>query len=227
MVVRAMGISNRGERMAGVKRRWQSVISVALLGLAAAGGCGTAVKKDFSGIPAGQVGFDDMCGVQGYFDAIEVKQGTPPAMVDGADIERISESSTSRGGRARFAFETEFQLTAVRRVLIENWKRLPEGLPTARRIEINVNWSERAGLHRVASNSNPELVVDGVATPLPYHVCLSELLFGEPLYRQRRDLLGLVPQSTAHSLALAPGSDAGAPADAAAPAPVPAPTPAP
>ncbi|HEY7372611.1 MAG TPA: hypothetical protein VIF57_10665, partial [Polyangia bacterium] len=26
---------------------------------------------------------------------------------------------------------------------------------------------------------------------LPYHVCLSELLYGEPLYRQRRTMWGL------------------------------------
>lgn len=194
-----------------------TVIAVALLALAC--GCGPGIERDLSGIPAGQVGFDDMCGVQGYFDTIAVKKGDPPAMIDGADVERVSESSTSRGGRARYAFETEFQLATVRRVLTENWKRLPPGIATAHRIEINVNWSERSGLHRVANNSDPELVMDGVATSLPYHICLSELLFGEPLYRQRRDLLGLAPLPTAHSLALTAATDAGVPDGAAAPTP--------
>ncbi|HEY4183958.1 MAG TPA: hypothetical protein VGP07_02775 [Polyangia bacterium] len=194
-------------------------------------GCGTAVKRDLSGIPAGQVGFDDLCGVQDYYDEIAVDKVAAPTMVDGAEIERVAGASTLRGGRARFAFETPFQLMTVRRVLTENWKRLPPALASAHRIEINVNWSERSGLHRVANNSDPELVVDGVATPLPYHICLSELLFGEPLYRQRRDMLGLPPRPTAHSLALPPGADAGAPAslsptaastvDAAAPTPSP------
>ena len=75
-------------------------------------------------------------------------------------------------------------------MLDENWKDLPSRLGVAHHIEINVNWSERAGVRRVANNSDPELVVDGVAASLPYHVCLSELLFGEPLYRQRREMLG-------------------------------------
>jgi hypothetical protein len=31
----------------------------------------------------------------------------------------------------------------------------------------------------------------GETVSLPYHVCLSELLYGEPLYRQRRVMWGL------------------------------------
>lgn len=203
-----------------------NVIAVAVFALTT--GCGaTAVKRDLSGIPAGQVGFDDLCGVQDYFDEIAMNQVAAPTMVDGAEIER----GAIRGGRARFAFETPFQLMTVRRVLTENWKRLPPKLDDAHRIEINVNWSERSGLHRVANNSNPELVVDGVTTPLPYHICLSELLFGEPLYRQRRDMLGLAPRPAGHALALPPGSAAGAPVSHSPPAAstvdVAAPTPSP
>jgi hypothetical protein len=172
------------------------------------------VKRDLSNVPVGRVGFDDLCGLQNYYDTIAIKQATPPAVIDSADIERISDGNTARGGRARFAFETDFQLTTVRRVLDENWKDLPPGLSAAKRIELNVTWSERAGLRRVANDSSPELVADGVAVTLPYHVCLSELLFGEKIYQRRRDVLGLAPRPTAHSLAL--GADAGAPSDVAA-----------
>jgi len=179
-----------------------------------ASACGPGVKRDLSTVPVGQVGFDDLCGLQSYYDTIAIKQATPPAVIDAADIERISEGNTARGGRARFAFETDFQLTTVRRVLEENWKDLPPGLSAAKRIELNVTWSERAGLRRVANNSSPELVADGVAVSLPYHVCLSELLFGEKIYQRRREVLGLAPRPTAHSLALGP--DAGAPSDDAA-----------
>jgi hypothetical protein len=109
-------------------------------------------------------------------------------------------------------------------VLDENWKDLPSRLRVAHQIQINVNWSERAGLRRVANNSDPELVVDGIATSLPYHVCLSELLFGEPLYRQRRELLGQAPQPTPRSPALdgGPPADAGVPSGPAAPTSSPA-----
>ena len=171
--------------------RLKNVIGIALV--AQALGCGTTVKRDLSAIPVGQVGFDDLCGLQEYFDEISLKMVAPPELVDGADIEHTSKTATARGGRARFAFQTPFQLVTVRRVLDQNWKHLPPKLATARRIELGVTWSERAGLHRVANNSKPELVVDGVVTLLPYHVCLSELLFGEPLYRQRRSMLGLPP----------------------------------
>ena len=71
-------------------------------------------------------------------------------------------------------------------------------------------------MRRVANDSDPELVVDGVATSLPYHVCLSELLFGEPLYGRRRAMLGPAPHPVARAL------EPGLPADADAPAgPVP------
>lgn len=199
--------------------RLKNVIGIALL-MAQALGCGaTAVKRDLSAIPVGQVGFDDLCGLQEYFDEIAVKTVAPPDLVDGADIEQVSKTTTSRGGRARYAFQTPVQLVTVRRVLDENWKNLPPKLSSAKRIDLAVNWSERSGLHRVANDSKPELFVDGVATPLPYHVCLSELLFGEPLYRQRRNMLGLPPLTPSPSTgppAPAPSPDAGA----AAPAPL-------
>jgi len=173
-----------------------------------AAACGPGVRRDLSNVPVGQVGFDDLCGLQSYYDGLAIKEGTPPALIDAAEIERVSARNPARGGRARFAFETDFQLTTVKRILDENWKGLPPGLHAAKRIELNVTWSERAGLRRVANDSSPELVMDGLTVSLPYHVCLSELLFGDKIYEQRRELLGLDLRSTAQSLAVSP--DAGA-----------------
>jgi len=198
-------------KMAVTSRR-SRLAAVALGGGLTVVACGPGVKRDLSNVPVGQVGFEDLCGLQNYYDALATKEAVPPAVVDAADVERISEGSTARGGRARFAFETDFQLTTVKRVLEENWKGLPPGLPAAKRIELNVTWSERAGLRRVANNSSPELVTDGEPVSLPYHVCLSELLFGDRIYQRRREVLGLAPRPTAHSLAL--GADAGAPTEA-------------
>ena len=187
------------------------VVLVSVLGLAVVSTCAshTSVHRDLSKLPPGQVGFDDLCGLQDYYDAIAIKTATAPAEVDSADIERASESGGSRGGRTRFAFESDFQLANVRRVLNENWKLLPPELGASHRIEIEVAWSERSGLKRVVTDSEPQLYVEGKASLLPNHVCLSELLFGEPIYRQRRDMLGLPPLPTAHSLALRPDTDAG------------------
>ena len=161
------------------------------LGRATGTGCAPVVKRDLSRIPAGQVGFDDLCDLQRYFDGLATKKLAPPILVSSSAIEKTA--TTRKSGRDRFVFETDFQLQTIRRVLNENWKRLPEGLADATRVELEVRWSEKAGLRRVASNGDAALIVAGRSSALPYHVCLSELLFGEALYRQRRELLGLTP----------------------------------
>src|SRR5262249_16966739 len=79
----------------------------------------------------------------------------------------------------------------LRRVLNENWRRLPDGVDGAHKIEVEVKWSEKAGVRRVITAEDAELDVGGQSFSLPYHVCLSELLYGEPLYRQRRAVWGL------------------------------------
>jgi hypothetical protein len=151
-------------------------------------GCGVAVRRDLSAIPPGQVGFDDLCGLQGYFDALAAGRATAPALVSGVDLESGAAGRPARGGRARFAFEGEFQLRQLRRVLDENWRRLPRELASADHVEIQASWSERAGVRRVVTNRDAELIIGPRSWALPYQACLSELLYGEPLYRQRREL---------------------------------------
>ncbi len=167
---------------------------VRVLALAALVACHPAVRRDLSRVPAGTVGFDDMCGLQTYFDAIAAGKAAPPDLINATDLEggkaqpRPGEApAPSRGGRARFAFQTDFQLQTVRRILTENWKRLPDKVSTARRIDLEVQWSSKAGVRRVVTEVDADLLIGGATWKLPYHVCLSELLFGEPLYRQRRE----------------------------------------
>ena len=154
-------------------------------------GCGIAVQRDLSAIPPGQVGFDDMCGLQEYFDALEIKTTPPPRIVSALDMEGQSGSKVTHGGQERFAFESDFLLKHLRRVLNENWRRLPEPIATATDIEIDVHWSEKAGAKRVVTDQPSELIVGSQSWSLPYQPCLSELLYGAPLYRQRREMWGL------------------------------------
>jgi hypothetical protein len=150
-------------------------------------GCSIAIRRDLSAVPPGQVGFDDMCGLQEYFDALEIKTSPPPRVVSALDLEGGGKDGRPiRGGKERFAFEGDFLLKHLRRVLEENWRRLPESVASANKIEIEVKWSEKAGTKRVITNEEAEMEVGGETVALPYHVCLSELLYGEPLYRQRR-----------------------------------------
>jgi hypothetical protein len=154
-------------------------------------GCGIAVQRDLSAIPPGQVGFDDMCGLQEYFDALEIKSTQPPRLVSALDMEGQSGNKVTHGGQERFAFESEFLLKHLRRVLNENWRRLPEPIATATSIDIEVRWSEKAGAKRVVTDQPSELIVGSQSWSLPYQPCLSELLYGAPLYRQRREMWGL------------------------------------
>jgi hypothetical protein len=154
-------------------------------------GCGIAVQRDLSAIPPGQVGFDDMCGLQEYFDALEIKTSAPPRVVSALDLEGESGGKPLRGGKERIAFEDDFQLKHLRRVLNENWRRLPEQLAGATEIELEVRWSEKAGTKRVVTDQPSEISVGNQTWPLPYQPCLSELLYGAPLYRQRREMWGL------------------------------------
>jgi hypothetical protein len=208
-------------RLAPTRRRTFFALGVGCIAIAAA--CGIGIRRDYSTIPAGQVGFDDLCGLQDYFDTLEARQASPPALVSAIDVENQGDQRI-QGGKNRFAFETEFQLKHLRRVLDENWNRLPETLPKAERVEIEVHWSAKAGVQRVVTDSDAELFVDGRSFPLPYQVCLSELLFGAPLYHQRREMAG---RPLPYKPLFAEGGVRLAPADAAAPDATPAVVPAP
>jgi len=208
--------------MSRVRRAAQRNLAIAFA-LGAAGlvavGCSIAISRDLSAVPVGQVGFDDMCGLQEYFDALEIHSSPPPRVVSALDLEGTPKegSKLDRGGRERFAFENDFQLKHLRRVLNQNWRRLPDELQTATAIEIEVKWSEKAGTKRVVTDQEAEISTGPQSWGLPYHVCLSELLYGEPLYRQRRTLWGLpLPGQPAKQSSVAPApapsSDAGVPA---------------
>ncbi len=167
-------------------------------------GCGIAIRRDLSTVPPGQVGFDDMCGLQEYFDALEIKTSPAPRIVSALDLEGESGGKQIRGGKEKFEFSNDFQLKTLRRVLHENWRRLPDKLDTADKIELEVRWSEKAAAKRVTTDGTSELTIGTETFELPYHPCLSELLYGEPLYKQRRIIWGL-PLPT-------PPPDAGVPA---------------
>jgi hypothetical protein len=193
------------------RRTWVVMVAVPL---AVGVGCGIAIRRDLSNIPPGQVGFDDMCGLQEYFDALEIKTSPPPRVVSALDLEGESGGKPVRGGRERFAFDNDFLMKTVKRVLRDNWRGLPDELERANEVEIEVRWSEKAATKRVVTNGTSELYIGRQSWSLPYHPCLSELLYGEPLYRQRRQLWGL-PLPGAQPDGGSP--DAGLPAAAPAP----------
>jgi hypothetical protein len=180
-----------------------------------AAGCGVSLRRDLSGMPPGSVIYDDMCGVQAYHDAIEGGTAKPPRVVRSTDVQK-QDGSRPIGGRTVFAFDDEFNLTQLRRVLGENWQRLPVSLLTAPHVELDILWSEKAGVRRVVTTDDVPISDGHKTLYLPYQICLSELLYGGPLYKTRRSMLGLAPP---------PGVPAEPPAPS--PSPEPSPTPAP
>ena len=114
-----------------------------------------------------------MCGLQEYFDALEIRTSPPPRVVSALDLEGNSAGKRVRGGRERYAFENDFQLKHLRRLLDENWRRLPESVATANKIELEVKWSEKAGTKRVITDEEAEMTIGQETFNLPYHVCLS------------------------------------------------------
>src|SRR4029079_19802753 len=94
-------------------------------GAAVAVACGIAIRRDYSAIPVGQIGFDDRCGLRDYFDTIEARLARPPTLVSAVDMEGQGSSNTVRAGKNLCSFETDFQLKHLLRVLDENWNHLP------------------------------------------------------------------------------------------------------
>ena len=80
------------------------VFALGTAGLVAVG-CSIAISRDLSAVPVGQVGFDDMCGLQDYFDALEIHYLAAPADRERARSrrrpERQGEGRSRRAGAIR------------------------------------------------------------------------------------------------------------------------------
>lgn len=202
------------------RRAARGLFRLALLAAAGAGLLGSCagaptVKRDLSKVPAGQVGFDDLCGLQTYFDDIESRRESPPTLVNSTEFEGQKGGHAMRAGRSRFAFQGRSQVRQLRRVLEDNWSRMPDSVASAPRLDLEVFWSERDGLRRVASARGAVVIAGDDDVALPYHVCLSELLYGAPLYHQRREVMqlpALTPEVAAVEAGTVPGTPRGTPA---------------
>jgi hypothetical protein len=155
-------------------------------------GCGIGIQRDLSTMKPPEVVYDDVCGLQEYFDALKSPQVSPPSEAFAQDFSKDG-SDKGLGGTTRFRFSSEFQMHYFRRLLTENWKRLPPEVMKAPSIDLEVKWSQKAGLKRVVTTEDALVTVGDKSWDLPYHVCLSDMLFGAELYETRRAFLQLPP----------------------------------
>ena len=131
-----------------------------------------------------------MCGLQDYFDTLEAKLAEPPTLVSAVDIENQAERRACRAARTASRSRPSSSSSSCAACSTRTGSACPSRWPRPSRIDIEVHWSEKAGVQRVVTDSDAELIVGRESFALPYQVCLSELLFGAPLYRQRRLMAG-------------------------------------
>lgn len=154
--------------------------------------CGISIRRDLSAIPPGRIGYNDMCGLQGYFDSLETPRGAGkgPRLVLSVGAEAGRGIS---GGRDVWSISSRLAVRQLRKLLRKNWSGLPQPLWRARRIRLQVEWVNRAGIQRIVTGKDVELTVAGETYALPPHPCLSDFLYGAAIYRERRETLGLPP----------------------------------
>ncbi len=160
-----------------------------LLALLAAGCGGIVVSRELAQVKPAEVIYDDLCRLQPWFDGLSRDPRLAPAIVSATEIEH-ARSDGAMGGRDTFRFEPGPARDQFLRLLAAHYTRLPPELGRARRLELEVEWASRAAVKRAVTDRSATLIIDGRGRDLPYHVCLSDFVYGEPLYRTRRDLRG-------------------------------------
>ena len=135
--------------------------------------------------------FDDLCGLQEYFDAL--KDSSPGAALRDlrARHDRRREGGAPWAGASASASRTSSSSTTCASCSRTTGRRSRSRWPRPRAWSWRSAWSEKAGVARVVTNEEALLSVGPKTWALPYHVCLSDLLFGEPLYDSRRAMLNL------------------------------------
>jgi hypothetical protein len=169
--------------------RLAALLSVVVVTAAA---CGISIRRDLSAIAPGRIGYNDLCDLQRYFDEMETPRaaGKGPRLVLSVGAES---SPGVSGGRDMWSFQSRFSVRQLKKLLRRNWSGLPQEIWRARRVRIEVEWVNRAGIQRVVTGKPARLIVGGSDYALPPHPCLSDLLYGAALYRARRETLGLPP----------------------------------
>lgn len=214
-----------------------SLIPPSLILLALLGGCAISAKPELGRIEPQKVVLDDACELQPYFDTLAAAKVKPPVPLFANDLEREGATHAS-GGRARFGFETDFTLGHLRRLLNAHWDKVPPEVLAAPNVVLEVEWAYRVGVRRLVTDADAHVTVPGRTWKLAYHVCLNDLLYGEALYRTRRELFGPTPATAPAGPAQAappavappvapPSVPASAPPTVAPPAAQPAPAPGP
>jgi len=189
------------------KTLWAGMSGAVAIVAAALVGCAVGVRRDLSTIAPSDVIFDDQCHLQDYFDDLALGREKPPALLRSDEIQKVDNEKTL-GGMSTYRFGENTSLPALRRLLAENWKPVPAEVLKTSEVDLEVRWCEKLGTRWVVNDENVEVRAAGKVVTLSSHPCLTSLLFGQPLFERRRELLGLPSLAPPPE---APPPDAGAP----------------
>ncbi len=197
-------------------------------------GCGPSVRRDLGGVRLTAVTWNDMCGLQDYFDR-RVAARTPrlralhEMSTETSQMER-DERGTLRPitlGEGTYVLATRADRARFRQLLRDEYSRVPALAMTRHEqtVEVKVTWWQSGGIRHLRAEGSVEVTVDGASHEFPPHPCVGEFLFGEGAYAMRRCFqdaerardAGLVPEACPANPAN-PATTADADADAATPA---------
>jgi hypothetical protein len=185
-----------------------SLLPLALLALASTS-CGPASRRDLSALPQRQITFDDLCGLQAFFDQRNATAGVRPFRALGEQSTETANTEPDEQGRLRRVMVGEgtyviSQRSARRRfvqLLGEEYERVPTPLMDRheREIRVRVEWWASGQMRRLRPDREIEVSTSSGTTRLPFNPCVGEFLFGAPVYGMRRQFLDSQRERAAES----------------------------
>lgn len=173
-----------------------------LLGLCLLAGaalsCGPVPRRDLLAIPQRQVTYDDLCGLQSFFDAREHARIPAPRVLSeqATETEQVEPDENGRMRRAELG-EGVYLIThrtdreRLERLLREEYRRLDPVRLSApeQQVRVTLRWWRSGTLRRVRPDEDIVIESEGRRVELPAHPCVGELVLGAEGYRVRRRVL--------------------------------------
>ena len=201
--------------------RVRSYALVAALALCAA--CGPSSRRSVRD-PAPQMTFDDLCGLQEYFDERRANTLAAPKPLD--EVMTTNDKGVTMGeGTYRLADALVRKRFA--RLLREEYSGVDAKIVKAVAssegdVSVRVRWWDTGKIRRLRIDGDVILTTTAGTLELPANMCVSDLLFGDQIYEMRaRYLRNEVDMATAKTPPALPepSASAAAPPSASAPAP--------
>jgi hypothetical protein len=184
--------------------------------------CSPAPRRNLATIPQRQITFDDMCGLQDYFDQRNAAHAPPFRVIDeqsttaeGTQPDEHGRMQHIQVGDGTYVITDRDARRRLRRLLRDEYVRLPrlhfggqEG-----EVHVRVEWWSSGQMRRLRPDRRIEVATEREVVTLPFDPCVGEFLFGAPVYALRRHVLDS-DRARAHGEVAAADEDAATDRDA-------------